>query len=48
MILSAFMSPAIINRTSTYSPGDFRGLKAFSDESIAKKYIVVCREEKAC
>ena len=27
-------------------PRDLRGLKAFSEESIAKKYIVVCREER--
>ena len=26
-------------------PKDLRGLKAFSEESIAKKYIIVCREE---
>ena len=27
-------------------PRDFRGLKAFSEEGIAKKYIIISREER--
>ena len=35
-----------VKTTKNLIPRDLRGLRAFAEESIVKKHIIVCREER--